>query len=272
MPTFAEEQLAKYGWKQGEGLGKDKAGITRAITVSRRTDNKGIGSESNQWNNNWWDNVYNKAASETNKPIAENKEEAEFQEKIAQAAKEQDTLSEYQGMFVKSAASSMVATPASGLSGVSTPNGPVNRTQLVRNGNVQMGVMISDAELFAACEGRMARKGARADQSGKLARLAGDSMPRPEVVARIEAALSGRLAEQIELANPKRKRSEKDKKEKEREKKDKKDKKDKKKEKREKSKDKESKKSKHSEKSGSDDSTKESKSKKRKTKDIRDEA
>ncbi|KAJ2764251.1 hypothetical protein GGI18_006490, partial [Coemansia linderi] len=65
---------------------------------------------------------------------------------------------------------------------------------------------LTDAELFAACEGRTARKGARAEQSGKLARVAG--MARPEVAARIEAALSGRLPEQVEVAvTAKRKRS-----------------------------------------------------------------
>ncbi|KAJ1730930.1 hypothetical protein LPJ72_004208 [Coemansia sp. Benny D160-2] len=72
----------------------------------------------------------------------------------------------------------------------------VDRTQLTRDSSIHLGSTgISDAELFAACEGRMARKGARAEQSGKLARVLGDGMPRPEVAARIEAALSGRLHE-----------------------------------------------------------------------------
>ncbi|KAJ2738355.1 hypothetical protein GGI20_006288, partial [Coemansia sp. BCRC 34301] len=67
---------------------------------------------------------------------------------------------------------------------------------------------LTDAEIFAACEGRMARKGARAEQSGKLARVSGSGMPRPEVAARIEAALSGQLPEQAEKAvKAKRKRS-----------------------------------------------------------------
>ncbi|KAJ1924453.1 hypothetical protein LPJ71_000522 [Coemansia sp. S17] len=200
ISTFAEQQLAKYGWKKGDGLGKDGDGIKRALTVSRRSDNRGIGSDANQWNSNWWDHLYNKAATPTISA-----EEAVYQEKLAEAAKEKDTLSEYQGMFVRSATDTPV-----GQSGTSTPsNGRVvDRTKLVRDGNVHLGVQLTDAELFAACEGRTARKGARAEQNGKLARVSGSGMPRPEVVARIEAALSGRLPEQIEqIVTAKRKRS-----------------------------------------------------------------
>ncbi|KAJ1813909.1 hypothetical protein LPJ56_003233, partial [Coemansia sp. RSA 2599] len=174
MPSFAEQQLAKYGWKKGEGLGKDKSGISRAITVSRRTDNRGVGSDSTQWTSNWWDNLYNKAASSTAVDAATD-ESKQYQAKIEQASKERDTLGDYNGMFVKPSASS------ESKSGCSTPASVVvDRTKLVRDGNVHLGVVISDAELFAACEGRMARKGARAEQSGKLKRVDGDGMPRPE--------------------------------------------------------------------------------------------
>ncbi|KAJ2466909.1 hypothetical protein GGI02_004213 [Coemansia sp. RSA 2322] len=131
---------------------------------------------------------------------------------MAAAATERDTLSEYQGMFVRSA----VDTPTS-QSGTSTPapsegtsrgsGTPVDRTKLVREGNVHFGTTMTDAELFAACEGRTARKGARAEQTGKLARVSGGGMPRPEVVARIEAALSGRLPELASTDKPKRNRS-----------------------------------------------------------------
>ncbi|KAJ2892659.1 hypothetical protein IWW38_003133 [Coemansia aciculifera] len=232
VSTFAEQQLAKYGWKKGDGLGKDGAGIKRAITVSRRADNRGIGSDANQWNSNWWDHLYNKATvNVTAAATAISAEEVVYQEKMAEAAKEKDTLSEYQGMFVRSATD----TPTGQSSGTSTPvpsNGrgqPVDRTKLVRDGNVHLGAQLTDAELFAACEGRMARKGARAEQSGKLARVSGSGMPRPEVAARIEAALSGRLPEQIvQVVKTKRKRSrDEDGKEKEKKKRSKSDKKEK---------------------------------------------
>ncbi|KAJ2450541.1 hypothetical protein EV183_004217 [Coemansia sp. RSA 2336] len=198
--SFAERQLAKYGWKQGEGLGKQRDGIKRAITVSRRTDNRGIGSDSNQWNSNWWDHLYNKASSATSTPAQKSDEDLVYEAKLAEAEQEPDTLAEYQGMFVRSGGSK----PAN-----HTEKQAVDRTKLVRDSSVHLGVVaMSDAELFAACEGRMARKGARAEQAGKLARVMGDGMPRPEVAAMIEAALSGRATE---IIKPKKRKHSKDK-------------------------------------------------------------
>ncbi|KAJ2846691.1 hypothetical protein IWW36_004230 [Coemansia brasiliensis] len=222
--SFAERQLAKYGWKQGEGLGKERDGIKRAITVSRRTDNRGIGSDSNQWNSNWWDHLYNKASSGTSTPtqsstlVPKSDEDLVYEAKMAEAEQEHDTLAEYQGMFVRSGGSK----PAKH----TEKQAVVDRTKLVRDGSVHLGaVAISDAELFAACEGRMARKGARAEQAGKLARVMGDGMPRPEVAAMIEAALSGRATE---IIKPKKRKHSKDEVEKKKIKKIKKEKKEKK--------------------------------------------
>ncbi|KAJ2702822.1 hypothetical protein FB645_004131 [Coemansia sp. IMI 203386] len=215
MPSFAEQQLAKYGWKQGEGLGKDRSGITRAITVSRQTDNRGVGSDSSQWTSNWWDNLYNKAATSTAPATPVVVEETS------------NSVDEYNGMFVKPT------------NNISRNDGPVDRTKLVRHGNVHLGMGVTDEELFAACEGRMARKGARAEQSGKLRRVMGDGMPRPEVAARIEAALNGTLFETEKKMKKKRRRGteeqeERSEKKKKRGSKEKKDKKKKKKEKKEK--------------------------------------
>ncbi|KAJ2661313.1 hypothetical protein IWW48_002466 [Coemansia sp. RSA 1200] len=216
--SFAEQQLAKYGWKKGQGLGKHREGVKRAITVSRRTDNRGIGSDSSQWNSNWWDHLYNKASlssgsaspapTDTQKKEAVqtddggDREESEYQSKISSAAGERDTLDDYDGMFVRAVATSVSTTVKATPTEIqqqqqlSNITSRVDRTQLTRDSSIHLGSTgISDAELFAACEGRMARKGARAEQNGKLARVLGDGMPRPEVAARIEAALSGRLHE-----------------------------------------------------------------------------
>jgi hypothetical protein len=40
--SFAEKQLAKFGWNQGEGLGKNKDGIKKSISVVKKNDTKGV--------------------------------------------------------------------------------------------------------------------------------------------------------------------------------------------------------------------------------------
>ncbi|KAJ2698416.1 hypothetical protein H4R19_005597 [Coemansia spiralis] len=182
--SFAEQQLAKYGWKRGEGLGRRGDGIKRAITVSRKTDTRGVGVDGSQWSSTWWDHLYDKASNNAaGAPVAD-------APGTTRSDPQPDTLNEYQGMFVRSSSAAAAAAAKT-----ESPAGrPVDRTKLVRDGGVHLGIVgLTDAELFAACEGRTARKGARADQSGKLARVMGDGMPRAEVAARIEAALSGQL-------------------------------------------------------------------------------
>ena len=39
--AFGKKILEKFGWKEGEGLGKNKSGITDVIQVKRREENKG---------------------------------------------------------------------------------------------------------------------------------------------------------------------------------------------------------------------------------------
>ncbi|KAI8054505.1 hypothetical protein BDF22DRAFT_679434 [Syncephalis plumigaleata] len=60
---FAAKQLSKYGWKDGKGLGREGEGITRAISLAKKDDSKGLGSGSDTWGFAWWDHVYNKSSS-----------------------------------------------------------------------------------------------------------------------------------------------------------------------------------------------------------------
>ena len=41
-PSFAQRQLEKYGWKKGQGLGKEKKGINKAIGISVKDDTNGV--------------------------------------------------------------------------------------------------------------------------------------------------------------------------------------------------------------------------------------
>ena len=39
---FAEKQLKKFGWKEGDGIGKNNQGIADPIKASFKFDNSGV--------------------------------------------------------------------------------------------------------------------------------------------------------------------------------------------------------------------------------------
>ena len=57
---FGAKILGKFGWKEGEGLGKTKNGITEAIQIKRREENMGLGKTQKKvvYNDKWWENSY----------------------------------------------------------------------------------------------------------------------------------------------------------------------------------------------------------------------
>ncbi|CAG8479744.1 449_t:CDS:10 [Acaulospora colombiana] len=57
--NFAINQLKKYGWSQGQGLGKNSEGRKKPIVVSEKNDTRGLGDNSADWSFEWWDHVYN---------------------------------------------------------------------------------------------------------------------------------------------------------------------------------------------------------------------
>ena len=61
---FIQKQMSKFGWKEGNGLGKDKQGIKEAITISVKNNKNGLGLDlSEQFVFHWWDHAFNKVAS-----------------------------------------------------------------------------------------------------------------------------------------------------------------------------------------------------------------
>ena len=57
--SFAARQMAKMGWKEGEGLGKHRQGMKSHIKVKQRVEEEGIGMEKvkiEQASQNWWQN------------------------------------------------------------------------------------------------------------------------------------------------------------------------------------------------------------------------
>lgn len=66
-------ELTCYSYR-GDGLGKNKHGNTKHITVKVKNDTKGIGGNQQQWDFAWWDHLYNKSASSVTVEKDESKE------------------------------------------------------------------------------------------------------------------------------------------------------------------------------------------------------
>ncbi|KAG0325494.1 G patch domain-containing protein 4 [Podila horticola] len=233
--SFAESQMAKFGWKQGEGLGKHKDGIKKSISVVKKNDTKGLGGKLDKWDFAWWDHVFNKSASN----IQVNKDAESGEVKVEKQAPTDIQMGKMGIISTsrpagpsRSAASSAAASPAMSTSSTmssmvardeysddSTESKPApvaksgpswlfgfvkasassaaaeeaKRTQqdfvssassfAARTGDYDAlkqaeadeykdySVKVSDRDLFLACEGRTARKGARGEQPGKLGRV-----------------------------------------------------------------------------------------------------
>ncbi|KAL9894331.1 G patch domain-containing protein 4 [Glossina fuscipes] len=178
---FAKNILKKYGWKEGDGLGKTNNGITKALRANLKFDKAGFGSDvaSSDFNNHWWERVFNEAASNVNVKQKDDGE-TEFDlinegveistkgyslEKLKKARRNQcpDNTVSY-GNFLQTA----TLKAGGGAIEVDHP-GKINIADM----EVAKVNIMTDEELFAACGGRTAHKGARhgLKLSGKLSRL-----------------------------------------------------------------------------------------------------
>ncbi|KAJ3373381.1 G patch domain-containing protein 4 [Allomyces arbusculus] len=163
---FGEEQLKRFGWKEGQGLGKKEQGITTHVRVSRKADNKGIGQGKTDFSFQWWDHLYNKSTAQIVIAAADDGSVAvSAKEKKAKAPAvdlgasyvlpdEDDPLA---AMFVK-------ATPAEAKQAKDEDD----------DEKKDYSMNLTDAELLAICEGRTAAKGARANTLGKILRSDGE--------------------------------------------------------------------------------------------------
>lgn len=123
--SFAQRQLEKYGWAKGDGLGKEKKGISKAIGISVKDDTNGVcvcssfnhrfealistssvfhllfqlGAKADEWSNQWWDHCFNKATA--NIKIEATNDRIEIKKAtMPEAAKKERSL--LYGAFVKS--------------------------------------------------------------------------------------------------------------------------------------------------------------------------
>lgn len=176
---FARKILNKYGWKDGEGLGKHKNGIVKPLKASMKFDNAGLGSDqaASDFNNHWWERVFNEAAENIDVRMSKNgvivdlknKDESveistkEYSVKKLKKSKDQSCESDNRyDNFLQS------ATLTESGDVIENPNKIV-----VTDISVKKYKPLTDEELFRACGGRTAHKGARhgLKLSGKLYRM-----------------------------------------------------------------------------------------------------
>ncbi|XP_072394016.1 uncharacterized protein [Diabrotica undecimpunctata] len=166
---FARKQLEKYGWSEGKGLGRNEDGISTAIKPKLKFDNSGVGHNvGEQFTNNWWEKLFNNAADNVNVQVDDNndikmnvkcKDAVEITTKnYSVKAFKKNTNLEY-GSFLKTA-----TMTGNDVKMHDVPNLPEIKS------NFQS---LTDEELFAACGGRTAHKGARhgLKLGGKLSRI-----------------------------------------------------------------------------------------------------
>ncbi len=68
---FALRQLKKFGWKEGDGLGKNLQGRSERILVKKKVDGSGIGmsrSDAEAAAAQWWNDAFKNAAKSINVP------------------------------------------------------------------------------------------------------------------------------------------------------------------------------------------------------------
>ena len=69
--SFALRQLKKFGWKEGDGLGKNLQGRSERILVKKKADASGIGlsrAEAEAAAGQWWNDAFQNAAKSINVP------------------------------------------------------------------------------------------------------------------------------------------------------------------------------------------------------------
>lgn len=194
---FALKILNKYGWKEGEGLGKNCNGIAKPLKATLKFDNAGFGADqaAADFNNHWWERVFNDATSNVDvkqkgETIKINLRDGEDGVEIstkgysmkklkkAKRQREKETRNIYDN-FLQAAT-------------LTNLGGEVENPNKIDAGDIEVTKIkiLTDEELFKACGGRTAHKGARhgLKLSGKLARI---EKQEEELVAKMLAKRNG---------------------------------------------------------------------------------
>lgn len=169
---FAKNILQKYGWREGDGLGKNSDGIVKPIKANFKFNNSGLGTDqAKDHTNRWWERVFDEAANnldvgpagkihQKERDAVEISANSYSVKKLKQ--KTADGKASYGGFLKASRLLTAVGREEELEGHVKTEDIEFKPTKV-----------LTDEELFAACGGRTAHKGARhgLKLSGKLARI-----------------------------------------------------------------------------------------------------
>lgn len=163
---FARSQLEKYGWREGQGLGREEGGITEALKPKLKFNSTGLGYDmGEQFKFQWWDHVFNKAADNiTVKKDQDGSVVVKHTENLEVSTKRpstNNTKAKFYGGFVK------VGTL------VGATETPTSDSSDEEEQEKDRSLRLSDEQLFKLCKGRTAHKGARhgLNMTAKLARV-----------------------------------------------------------------------------------------------------
>ncbi|KAH8341056.1 hypothetical protein KR067_004379 [Drosophila pandora] len=177
---FAKKILSKYGWKEGEGLGKQNDGIAAPLKASLKFDNAGLGVDrAKEFNDHWWERCFNEAANNVAVQVGENgkitttRKDGEDAVEISTkgfSARKLKKAKEQHASDGKAVYDNFIQTSLLTQGGAEVENTERIRVEDIAVSKINV---LTDEELFKACGGRTAHKGARhgLKLSGKIARL-----------------------------------------------------------------------------------------------------
>ncbi|KAI9018213.1 hypothetical protein DFJ74DRAFT_676396 [Hyaloraphidium curvatum] len=160
--SFAEAQLRKFGWKKGSGLGKHGHGIAKAIKVGHKQDTFGLGKDADQWTAQWWDFVFNKTSASIEVGRSEDGQVVFASKKLTKEERHSAQLSLLYRNFVPAKQTGF--DPSRLTTDLAYQLADEDDHERYRS-------KVTDKELFEACGGLTAHKGARAEVVGKLSRV-----------------------------------------------------------------------------------------------------
>lgn len=155
--SFGWRQLQSMGWTEGSGLGVNQNGIKTAIKPKLKFDKNGIGFESTETSNQWWNQSFNCSANYIDFKITQTQSGVKIKSKDRQNKRQKPK--KYSN-FVKS-------------SEIEAKNQEINKSEENEEFSEKITKTLDFEEVFRKSDGRTGHKGGRhgIKMSGKLKRI-----------------------------------------------------------------------------------------------------